>query len=108
MQIVSLKIKYVVMHFNQSRNRLQNSKNIVIGHFNVNSLRNKFDAVEELVQNEIDIYFLSEKKKKIDEAFPNQQFMIIITMIISYSAETEIVMVKAFYVTLMKISPPKL
>ena len=63
MQIVSLKIKYVVMHFNQSRNRLQNSKNIVIGHFNVNSLRNKFDAVEELVQNEIDIYFLSEKKK---------------------------------------------
>ena len=94
------------MHFNQFRNRLQNPKTIVIGHFNVNFLRNKFDAVEELVQSEIDIYFLSENK--IDEAFSNQQFMIIITMIINYSAETEIVMVEAFYVTLMKISPRKL
>ena len=36
--------------------------------------------------------------------------MINITMIVSYSAETDFVMVEAFYVTLMKmkISPPKL
>ena len=56
------------------------------------------------------IFTFSLKKKKIDEAFPNQQFMIIITMIISYSAETDFVMVEAFYVTLMKmkISPPTL
>ena len=84
---------------------MQNPKNIVIGHLNVNSPRNRFDAVEELVQNEIDICFFSEKK---DEAFPNQQLMMIITMVISYSAEIEIVIMEAFYVTLMKISPPKL
>ena len=84
---------------------MQNPKNIVIRHLNVNSLRNKFDAVEELVQNEIDICFLSEKK---DEAFPNQQSMMVLTMVISYSAEIEIVMMESFYVTLMKISPPKL
>ena len=55
--------------------RLQNPKNIVMGHLNVNSLRSKFEAVEdELVQNKVDICFLSETK--IDETFPNQQFMI--------------------------------
>ena len=47
---------------------------IVIGHLNVNSLRNKYEAVEELVQNKADICLLSENK--IDEIFPNQQFMI--------------------------------
>ena len=46
-----------------------------MGHLNVNSLRSKFEAVEdELVQNKVDICFLSETK--IDETFPNQQFMI--------------------------------
>ena len=52
---------------------LQNRKNIV-SHVNVNSLKNKFEVVEELVQNKVDVCFLSETK--IDEAFPNQQFMI--------------------------------
>ena len=80
-----------------------NPKNIVIGHLNVNSLRNKFEAVEKLVQNKVDICFVSETK--IDETFPNQQFMI---NGISYSSETEIVMVEAFYVILMKMSFPKL
>ena len=56
------------------KHRLQNPKNIVIGHINVNSLKSKFDVVEELVQNKVDIWFLSETK--IDETFPNQQCMI--------------------------------
>ena len=51
------------------KHRLQNPKNIVVGHLNVNSLRNKSEAVEELVQNKVDICFLSETK--IDETFPN-------------------------------------
>ena len=84
-------------------NSLKNPENIVICHLNVNSLSNKFEAVEEPVQNKIDTCFLSETK--IDGTFPNQQFMI---MVIRYSAETEIVMVEAFYVILIKISPPKL
>ena len=70
MQIVSLKIvKNDVMHFNWFRNTGCKTLRI-IGHLNVNSVRNKFEAVEELVQNKFDICFLSETK--IDETFPNQ------------------------------------
>ena len=56
------------------KHRLRNPKNIVIGHLNVNSLRNTIEAVEELVQNKVDICFLSETK--IDDIFPNKQFML--------------------------------
>ena len=56
------------------KHKLPNPKNILIGHLNVNSLRNKSEAAKDLVQNKVDICFLSETK--IDKAFPNQQFMI--------------------------------
>ena len=56
------------------KHKLPNPKNILIGHLNVNSLRNKFEAAKDLVQNKVDICFLSETK--IGKAFPNQQFMI--------------------------------
>ena len=52
--------------------RLQNPKNILMGHLNVNSVRNK--SIEELMQNKVDICFLSETK--LDETFPSQQFKI--------------------------------
>ena len=35
--------------------RLQNAKNVTIGAINVNSLRNKIGAVQELITNNIDI-----------------------------------------------------
>ena len=54
--------------------KLQNPKNVVIGHLNVNSLRNKIAVVEELMRNKIDIGLFSETK--LDESFPNQQFKI--------------------------------
>ena len=54
--------------------RLKNPKNVIIGHLNVNSLRNKFTAVEELIQGKIDIGLISETKS--DESFSNQQFKI--------------------------------
>ena len=54
--------------------RLQTPKNVTIGVLNVNSLRNKIAAVQELITNNIDICLLSETK--IDESFPNQQFNI--------------------------------
>ena len=38
--------------------RLQNAKNVTIGALNVNSLRNKIGAVEELITNNIDICLL--------------------------------------------------
>ena len=62
------------MHFNQFRNTGCNVLRIQQQATDVNSLRNKFEAVEELVQNKIDICFLSEIK--IDETFPTQQLMI--------------------------------
>ena len=43
------------------KHSLQNFKDILIGDSNVNSLRNKFEAVEELVQNKVDICFLSDR-----------------------------------------------
>lgn len=53
---------------------MQNPKNTVIGHLNVNSLRQKLEAVAEPVQNKVDVCFFSEKK--VDEAVSTQQFMI--------------------------------
>ena len=46
---------------------LKNPKIVILGHFNINSLRNKIEAVEELKQNNIDISLFSETK--IDETF---------------------------------------
>ena len=54
--------------------RCKNPKNAIIGHLNVNSLRNKFVAIDELIKNKIDICLISETK--VDESFPNQQFKI--------------------------------
>ena len=45
-----------------------------MGHLNVNSVKNKFVAVEELIKNKIDICLTS--KTKVDESFSNQQFKI--------------------------------
>ena len=50
--------------------RLKNPKDIEIDNVNVNSLKNKFEAAEELVQNKVDICFFSETKT--DETFQNQ------------------------------------
>ena len=52
----------------------QNAKYVTIGALNVNSLRNKIGAVQELITNNIDICLFSETN--IDETFPNQQFNI--------------------------------
>ena len=53
---------------------LQNPKNIIQGHLNVNFLRNKIEAVEKLMRNKIDISLFSETE--LDETFINQHFKI--------------------------------
>ena len=40
----------------------------------MNSIRNKFESVQEIIQNTFDIFLVSETK--IDSFFPNQQFYI--------------------------------
>lgn len=52
-----------------------NPRNCIIGHLNINSIRNKFDAIEcMLVDNFIDIFAISETK--LDDSFPMSQFSV--------------------------------
>ena len=50
--------------------RIKNSSRIILGHLNVNSIRNKFDMVSDL-SGKIDIFLISETK--IDSTFPTSQ-----------------------------------
>ena len=54
--------------------RLQNPKNVIIGHLNVNSFRNKTIAAEEFMQYKVGICLFPEMK--LDETLPNQQFKV--------------------------------
>ena len=54
--------------------RVQNIHRIIIGHLNINSIRNKFDALSDIIKNKIDIMLISETK--IDDSFPNSSFSI--------------------------------
>ena len=55
--------------------RYCNPKNMIIGHININSLRNKYDPICSILQNGLCIIFtLSETK--LDESFPTAQFHI--------------------------------
>ena len=52
--------------------RLKYAKNLIIGHLNINSIRNKFLDFKELVLSDTDICLISETK--LDDSFPDQQF----------------------------------
>ena len=54
--------------------RLKNLNKLVIAHLNINSLRNKFELLPFQIKDNIDILMLSETK--LDESFPNSQFLI--------------------------------
>ena len=62
------------LHYAQ-KYRLNNPRNCIIGHLNINSIRNKFDAVE-CVLNEglLDIFAISESK--LDDSFHLSQFSV--------------------------------
>ena len=51
-----------------------NPDRVVIGHININSIRNKFESLVKYVSNNIDILMVSEKK--VDDTFPESQFLI--------------------------------
>ena len=44
-------------------------KNVFLGHLNINSIKNKFESVWELIKDTFDIFLLSESK--LDSSFPN-------------------------------------
>ena len=54
--------------------KLKNVNRLVIGHLNINSLRNKFDALQMLIKDNIDIFVITESK--LDDSFPSKQFAI--------------------------------
>ena len=41
--------------------RLKNSDKVIIGHININSLRNKFELLTEIVRDKVDLLMISEK-----------------------------------------------
>ena len=54
--------------------RVKNIHRVIISHLNINSIRNKFVALSDMVKNKIDIMLISETK--LDTSFPNSQFHI--------------------------------
>ena len=61
--------------FSQLSNlRSKNSDRVIIAHLNINSIRNKFEMISELIIGNIDIILLSETK--IDNSFTTSQFII--------------------------------
>ena len=54
--------------------RLKNNNRIIFAHLNINSIRNKFHMVTDLIKGRIDILLISETK--IDNTFPTSQFKI--------------------------------
>ena len=54
--------------------RKRNLKRIILGHLNINSIRNKFDLLVDQIKGNVDIMVISETK--LDEPFPNGQFEI--------------------------------
>ena len=54
--------------------RIKNANWLIIAHLIANSFRNKFEIIEELIEDTIDIFLISETK--LDSSFPNGQFVI--------------------------------
>ena len=54
--------------------RTKNAGRLVIGYININSIRNKFQGLVEIVNGNIDILMIAETK--LDTSFPNEQFSI--------------------------------
>ena len=51
-----------------------NVNKLVFGQLNINSLRNKFDMLGELIKGSVDVFMTSETK--LDDSFPEGQFFI--------------------------------
>ena len=52
---------------------LEHFNTLIVGHLNINSIKNKFEMIAETITN-FDIFLISESK--IDSTFPNIQFKI--------------------------------
>ena len=55
--------------------RLKNAWNILFGHVNINSIRNKFEPIEGILRNGL-IYILAISESKRDDSFPMAHFSV--------------------------------
>ena len=54
--------------------KIQLPDKLIIAHLNINSIRNKFDSLSFMIENNADILLVSETK--LDDSFPPVQFKI--------------------------------
>ena len=54
--------------------RLKNPNRLICAHLNINSVRNKFDLLAEIIKSNTDILMISETK--LDSCFPKGQFQL--------------------------------
>ena len=54
--------------------RVRNIGKVIIGYLNINSVRNKFDALKEIASQSLDVLMIAETK--LDATFPTGQFAI--------------------------------
>ena len=54
--------------------RVSNANRLIIGQLNINSLRNKIDALKTIISGKLDILVITESK--LDNTFPTNQFLI--------------------------------
>ena len=54
--------------------KAQSSDKLILGHLNINSIRNKFEALKFIIDNNIDIFLISETK--LDDSFPTAKILI--------------------------------
>ena len=54
--------------------RIKNANRLINGHLNINSLQNKFEMLEEIIKDKIDIFLIPEIK--LYSSFPSGQFVI--------------------------------
>ena len=53
------------------KRRFDYPRNVIFGHLNMNSLRNKFDSISELIKGKGDIFLINETE--LDESFASNQ-----------------------------------
>ena len=54
--------------------KLKNPKNIIFSYITINSIRNKFENLCDIVGNNVNVLSISETK--LDSSFPNAQFLL--------------------------------
>ena len=54
--------------------KAQSLDKLILGHLNINSIRNKYEALKFIIGHNIDIFLISETK--LDDSFPTAQFLI--------------------------------